>query len=92
MLIIEKVEKLTAGTTAKTVQVNCRSFLLQNRSDSAVVYFKEKAKDGAAATENNAFALGAGQTTDHVLCAQELSVIASAASTDVRILYVTEDN
>ena len=89
-LIIDSVKTLSIGTNATTEKAACRDFIIQNNSADAVVYFKEKADDDAAATASNGFALAAGKTTEHVFNARELSLIASAASTDVRILYVRE--
>ncbi len=86
--IIDSVKKLSVGTSAVTEAAACRHFMIQNNSADATVYFKEK--NGADATASNAFALGPGKTFEHVLNANELSLIASAASTDVRILYVSE--
>lgn len=88
MLKIDRVVTLTAGTTASTVKVNGLACLLQNNSESATVYFKEKSEDGKAATASNGFALGAGKTTEIPMVARELSIVASAASTDVRILIL----
>ena len=88
MLRIEKVETLTVGTTASTVKVNGLACLIQNNSESATVYFKEKRDDGKAATSSNGFALGAGKTLEIPMVARELSVVSSAASTDVRVLIL----
>lgn len=88
--IIEKVEKLAAGTTARDVEVNRRSFYLANASDSALVYFKERSEDGKACTAANGFILPPKTIFPRPLCAKTLSVLASAADTDVRILYVGE--
>ena len=90
MVKIEKVVKLTAGTSAQTVAVNGLAFLMENLSDSATVYFKEKRDDGADAAASNGFALGPGETLPLALTASELSVAASAAGTDVRLLILNE--
>ena len=90
MVKIERVVALTAGTTAETVEVRGLAFLLQNLSESATVYFKEKRDDGAAATASNGYAVGPGKATEIPLVAMSLSVISDTASTDVRILILEE--
>ena len=90
MYKIEKVVTLTAGTTAKTVEVHGLACMIQNLSDSATVYFKEKRDDGKAATSSNGYALGPGKETQIPLVAMDLSIVASAASTDVRVLILEE--
>ena len=90
MVKIEKVVKLTAGTSAQTVAVNGLAFMLQNLSDSATVYFKEKRDDGKNASSSNGYALGPGKSTEFPMVAMDLSVVASAASTDVRVLILGE--
>lgn len=90
MVKIEKVKALTVGTTAQTVAVNGLAFLMENLSDSATVYFKEKRDDGKNATSSNGYALGPGKSTDIPMVAMDLSVVASAASTDVRVLILEE--
>lgn len=84
-LKIEKVEALTVGTTAQDVNVGYRSFLIANNSANSV-YFKEKA--GAACTSANGFLVPKATVLQHVFTADVLSVIASGASSDVRILFV----
>ena len=90
MVKIEKVVKLTAGTSAQTVAVNGLAFMLQNLSESATVYFKEKRDDNKAATASNGYAVGPGKETQVPMVAMDLSVVASAASTDVRVLILEE--
>lgn len=90
MVKIEKVKALTVGTTAQTVAVNGLAFLMENLSDSATVYFKEKRADGKAATSSNGYALPAGKSTEFPMVAMDLSVVASVASTDVRVLIMEE--
>ena len=87
---IECVRSLTVGTTAQTADVQGLAFLIENNSESATVYFREKRFDGAAATASNGFALGPGERLDTALTATELSLIASAADTDVRLLILNE--
>ena len=88
MLKIVKTEKITLGTSAQTVKVNGLAFLMQNLSESAIVYFKEKSEDGVNASSSNGFALTAGKTMEQPLVAMELSVVASASSTDVRVMIL----
>lgn len=88
MLRIDKVVTLTLGTSAQTVKVNGLACLIQNLSESATVYFKEKSEDGKAASSSNGFALGPGKTLEIPLVARELSVVSGAASTDVRVLIL----
>lgn len=85
---IEKVVKVTAGTTAQSVPVHGYACLIQNNSESATVYFKEKEADGKAATTSNGYALGPGKETQVPLVAMDLSIVASASSTDVRVLIL----
>lgn len=88
MYKIERVEKVTVGTAAVDVPVHGLACLIQNNSESAVVYFKDKREDGKAATAANGYALGPGKETCTPMVAMELSLVASAASTDVRVLIL----
>jgi hypothetical protein len=90
MYKIEKVVKLSAGTSAQTVEVHGLACMIQNLSESATVYFKEKRDDGKAATSSNGYALGPGKETQIPLVAMDLSIVASDASTDVRVLILEE--
>ena len=45
MFKLLKVEKLSVGTTAKSVMVSGHAFLIANNSSEASVYFKEKGGD-----------------------------------------------
>ena len=87
---IENVLALSVGTAAQTVDVGGLAFLMENLSESASVYFREKRDDGLAVTADNGFALGPGAVMHLPLTAVELSVIASAADTDVRLLLLNE--
>lgn len=89
-MIVRSAEKVIVGTSAKSVNVNSKTFLMVNTSEANTVYFKEMAEDGKAATAANGFALLPGQMLQLPLCARTLSMIASAADTDVRLLYLTE--
>jgi len=90
MYKIEKVVKLTVGTTASTVGVHGLACLIENNSDSASIYFKDKRDDGKAATSSNGFLLGPGKMTPVPLVAMDLSIVASDAGTDVRVLILEE--
>ena len=85
---IERVAVLTVGTTAQTVAVHGLGCLIENNSDSATVYFKDMRDDGKKATSSNGFALGPGKMTPVPLVAMDLSVVASDAGTDVRVLVL----
>lgn len=88
---IETIEALKVGTTETEVRVNSRAFLIQNLSESAIVYFKEKREDNKKVTATTGFAIPAGHTLEVTLRARKLSLVASAANTDVRIMYVSGD-
>jgi len=81
-------KKITAGTDAVDVDVAYRAFIIQNLSSANTVYFREKNDDGAAVTASTGFALTPGATLDTALAAKTLSIIASAESTDVRLLFL----
>lgn len=89
-MIVRSAEKVTVGTSAKSVNVNSKTFLMVNTSETNTVYFKEMAEDGKAVTAATGFALLPKETLQLPLCARTLSMIASAADTDVRLLYLTE--
>jgi hypothetical protein len=90
MLIIESTKKVTVGTKAVGVEAHCRPFLMVNTSATATVYFKETADDGKVVTVDNGFALLPGQTLRVPLTARKLSIIASEADVDVRLLFGSE--
>jgi len=90
MYKIEKIVTLSVGTTAQTVQVSGRPCLVRNNSQSAAVYFKDKLTDGAAADSNNGWALPAGAETRFPVMVMELSVVASDAGADVRVMILEE--
>lgn len=85
---MEEVRALTLGTTAMTLDMGCRGFLLENCSQSATVYFREKDADGIDCNASNGFALGPGERMNMALAARTLSLVASAAGTDVRMLLL----
>ncbi len=83
---IEKVKALELSTTESELELGCSGFLMVNLSKTATVYFKEKSYDGTAVTARSGFALLPGESTGVVLCARTLSLTASEAATDVRLL------
>ena len=88
---IEKITALTVGTEAQSVRVNGLPCLIQNNSASADVFFKELRDDGVAVTADNGWRLGPGESTVCPLVARELSVMATAEGTDVRVLILDEE-
>ena len=84
---IESVKVLSLGTTETEVELGSAAFLLENCSEEATVYFKEKDYDGVAAASDKGFALAPGMMPV-VLCAHCLSLVASADETDVRLLVL----
>jgi len=83
---ITGVEKVTVGATASDVAVKSRTFFIANNHATNSVYFKEK--NGADVTTDTGFLLLPKTVFGEPLTADTLSIIASGASTDVRILYV----
>ena len=81
---------LTLGTEAQTVRVSGLACLVQNNSESASVYMKERRADGTDVTAGNGWRLGPGESTMVPFTALDLSLIASAAGTDVRVLLLDE--
>lgn len=88
---IDRIEKHTVGTTETVVAVNYAAVIIENLTADNQLYFKEKSKDNTAVTANNGFVLDGGKILDIPLRAKSLSLKASAASTDVRIMYVKEE-
>ncbi|MBQ9392394.1 MAG: hypothetical protein IJU18_00185 [Oscillospiraceae bacterium] len=91
MYKIEKVIALTLGTQAQTVNIGGLGCLVENNSDSAAVYFKEKRDDGEDVTSANGWVLSPGGATVLPLTVRELSAAASAADTDARVLVLDEE-
>ena len=77
---------VSVTTTAQDVDIRFRDFLLVNNSE-ATVFFREKAKDGKAVTEQTGYALPPKSQLPHAITADVLSIIGSA-SADVRILFI----
>ena len=87
---IDSIVALQVGMAAQTVRINGLTCLVQNNSDSAAVYFKEKRDDGVDVTAENGYRLAPGGETRIPLTAMELSLAADAADTDVRVLILDE--
>ena len=81
---IDSVCVLTLGTSAQTVRVSGLACMVQNNSESASVYMKERRADGEDVTADN------GWRTPVPFTALDLSLVASAAGTDVRVLLLDE--
>lgn len=84
---IGRVEVVAVTTKAQDVDLGFRSFLIQNNSEDAVVYIKEKSRDKADVTSANGFSIWPGETLNHVLSGKTLSILGSAAA-EVRIMYL----
>ena len=84
---IEKVKKLSVGSSAVEEELCCQAFLIENNSDSATVYFRDKDADGIDCTAENGYALGPGSRLDLPLCARQLSLV-SGGQADVRLLIL----
>lgn len=87
---IDSIQVLTLGTDAQTVRVSGLACLVQNNSKTASVYCKERRDDGVDAAADNGWQLAPGERTAIPLTALELSLVASAAGTDVRVLLLDE--
>jgi len=84
---IEKVRKLSVGTAAVEEELCCQAFLIENNSEGATVYFRDKDADNIDCTADNGYALGPGSRLDLPLCARQLSLVATAQA-DVRLLIL----
>lgn len=87
MCKIESAEAVSVGTTAKEVETHFRGFLLANASADKTIYFCNGEKKATAAA---AFPIPAGTTLDIRFTADKISVIASGAGADLRILYIDD--
>lgn len=85
---IETVRALSVWHRGAGCKCVLPGFLMQNLSDTATVYFREKDADGKDCTAQNGFALPPGAVQERVYTAHTLSLVASAAGADVRILLV----
>lgn len=87
---IDSVCVLTLGTSAQIVRVSGLACMVQNNSESASVYMKERRADGEDVTADNGWRLAPGERTLVPFTALDLSLAASAAGTDVRVLLLDE--
>ena len=87
---IDSIQRESVGTTASQIAVDRRNFIIKNCSADATIYIKEYADDKKKATSSNSFPINPGQTLEFVLNAKTLSVVASAASTSIAIMYIGE--
>ncbi len=87
---IEEIRVLTLGTTAQDLELHYEGAIIENNSSTATVYFRDKEADGADCSSSNGFALGPGERLEHVITARTLSLVASAAGTDVRLMIVEQ--
>lgn len=85
---IISAKRISVGTAATGVDVNCNSVIIKN-AGNGIVYFTEQGEDGAAVTADTGFALASGETFPVPLCAKKLSLLATAQS-DVCLLFVGE--
>ncbi len=85
---IAEIRSLTLGTEAECVPVRGLAFLAENNSSTASVYLREQRGDGISADENNGWVLSPGERMAFPLVAMDLSLAASAAGTDVRVLIL----
>jgi len=84
---IEKVKKLSVGTTAVEEELCCQAFLLENNSETATLYFRDKDADNIDCTADNGYALAPGSRLDMPLCARQPSLVATCEA-DVRLLIL----
>lgn len=84
---IEQVKKLSVGTAAVEEELSCQTFLIENNSETATVYFRDKDADNTDCTAENGYALGPGSRLDLPLCARLLSLVATGEA-DVRLLIL----
>lgn len=82
----EGVQAVSVGTTAKDVECHFRNFMLQNASEDKTIYIQS----GIKATAANGLALYPKDRIKTVMTADVISVVASAAGADLRIIYVDE--
>lgn len=80
-----KVTAHTVGGTAGDITVNSIA-LFENNHASQLIYLKPK--DADAVTASTGWQLKAGERTSIPMHCGVLSVIASGADTDLRILYL----
>ena len=84
---IEQVKKLNVGTAAVEEELSCQTFLIENNSETATVYFRDKDADSVDCTVENGYALAPRSRLDLPLCARVLSLVATGEA-DVRLLIL----
>lgn len=82
----EGVQAVSVGATAKDVECHFRNFMLQNASEDKTIYIQS----GIKATAANGLVLYPKDRIKTVMTADVISVVASAAGADLRIIYVDE--
>lgn len=82
----EGVQAVSVGATAKDVECHFRNFMLQNASEDKTIYIQS----GIKATAANGLVLHPKDRINTVMTADVISVVASAAGADLRIIYVDE--
>lgn len=81
---IKAVKAISVGTTATEVSIGFDSFMIFNNSANTVYM----TADGATASAANGFPIAKGTMPDQVFTCEKLSLVASGASSDVRLLYI----
>ena len=82
----EGVQAVSVDTKAKDVECHFRNFMLQNASEDKTIYIQS----GIKATAGNGLTLYPKDRITTVMTADVISVVASAAGADLRIIYVDE--
>ena len=91
MWTMDSVQVKKLGTAPETVMVRGLACRVQNNSTTATVYIRERREDGADADTDNGWAIAPGGAMSVPLVAMELSMVATAANTDVRVLVLDEE-
>lgn len=84
---IFKCEAVSVSTTAKEIECQHMGFMLANPTADKTVYFCS-ADNGEKATAAKSFPVPPGTVLDTVFSAGKISVIASEAGADLRILFI----
>ena len=82
---IENGIKVTVDTAAVEVAINYRSFVLMNNSDATIYFQSDEIKP---VTPDTGMALPGKTAFPFKMTCQTLSLCASAAGGEVRVLYV----
>lgn len=83
-LELDKISIVSAGTTAKDIEVKNRSCVIQNQHDTQILYVSNK--EYGAVTATTGYAIYPKETS-LPLTAETLSIIASGATTTAAIVY-----